>query len=417
MNSSQNVLILGSVWPEPQSSAAGSRMMQLISLFQSDGWHITFGSPASQGAFSADLKQMGVDTVQTEMNHSGFDVFVRELKPAIVVFDRFMVEEQFGWRVAEQCPGALRILDTEDLHCLRRARQKAFKELRVFHEDDLLSTDVARREIASILRCDLSLIISRYELVLLKSLFKIDETLLYYLPFLIEPVTRTMTAQWLPFENRQHFLSIGNFLHEPNCDSVLFLKENIWPLIRKALPVAELHIYGAYPVPKITQLHDARQGFLIKGRAADALDVMQSARVCLAPLRFGAGLKGKLLDAMLSGTPSVTTSIGAEAMHDHLEWNGFIADQAIRLAEAAIKLYLDASLWHKAQDNGLKILEQCYRKDRFTPAFLKRLEELQTGLQQHRKMNFTGSMLMHHTMASTKFMSRWIESKNSHTPV
>lgn len=417
MNSSQNVLILGFVWPEPQSSAAGSRMMQLIDLFQSEGWQITFASPAGQSPYSADLEQMQINSVKTEMNNSDFDHFVKELNPAIVVFDRFMVEEQFGWRVAEQCPGALRILDTEDLHCLRRARQKAFKEFREFDEDELLSTDVARREIASILRCDLSLIISGYELSLLVRLFKLDECLLHYFPFLIVPADDATVSHWPPFANRQHFISIGNFLHEPNCDSVLFLKQDIWPLIRKQLPQAELHIYGAYPVPKIIQLHDAGQGFLVKGRAEDALVVMQNARVCLAPLRFGAGLKGKLLDAMQSGTPSVTTTIGAEAMHGNLEWNGRIADKACDLADAAVALYTEENLWRKAQTNGVEIVKQRYCKDLFAPTFLTLIEKLQNNLLNHRCQNFTGSMLMHHTMASTKFMSRWIESKNSHKPV
>ena len=84
------------------------------------------------------------------------------------------MEEQFGWRVAENCPDALRILDTEDLHCLRLARQKAFKEKREFATADLLVEEVAKREIASILRCDFSLMISEYEMELFQTVFKID---------------------------------------------------------------------------------------------------------------------------------------------------------------------------------------------------------------------------------------------------
>ena len=94
----------------------------------------------------------------------GFEAMkkITELQPDIVVFDRFMVEEQFGWRVAECCPNALRILDTIDLHCLRLARQVAVKEQREFSVDDLFS-DTAKREIASILRCDVSLMVSEFE--------------------------------------------------------------------------------------------------------------------------------------------------------------------------------------------------------------------------------------------------------------
>lgn len=413
MTQNQNLLILGSVWPEPQSSAAGVRMMQLIKFFLSQGLKVTFASAAAHSPYCADLSELQVEKVTVALNTSDFDLYIRQLNPSIVVFDRFIVEEQFGWRVAEQCPDALRILDTEDLHCLRRARHNAFKESKEFSANDLLTSDVARREIASILRCDISLIISSYELKILKEVFKVDESLLYYLPFLTDRLNEEQISQKLSFTDRQNFISIGNFLHEPNCDSVKFLKEAIWPLVRISLPDAELHIYGAYPVQKVTQLHNAREGFLIKGRADNAMKVMEAARVCLAPLRFGAGLKGKLLDAMICGTPSVTTNIGAESMHEALPWSGAIADDPHKIAGEAIQLYTDEDLWLTAQSRGVQIINSCFLEDDFTQKLSLKLSKLQNALADHRRNNFTGSMLMHHTMASTKFMSRWIEAKNS----
>ena len=184
-------------------------------------------------------------------------------------------------------------------------------------------------------------------------------------------------------------------------------------MIRESLPGAELHIYGAYPLPKITQLHNPKEGFLIRGRADDALSVMRQARVCLAPLRFGAGLKGKLLDAMLSGTPSVTTDIGAESMHGSLSWNGIIANNPAEIASAATELYTRQDLWLKSQHSGISLVNTCFLREKFGPGFMNRIAEVQSKLPDHRLNNFTGSMLMHHTMASTKFMSRWIEAKNS----
>jgi len=87
-----------------------------------------------------------------------------------------------------------------------------------------------------------------------------------------------------------------------------------------------MHVYGAYPPPKATQLHNPKQKFYVLGWVESAEHVMKNARICLAPLRFGAGLKGKLLDAMQFGTPSITTEIGAEGMHDKLAWNGIITN-------------------------------------------------------------------------------------------
>ena len=412
MNQVQKLLIIGFVWPEPNSSAAGGRMMQLISLFKAQGFSITFASPAQDSDFMVDLQEYKVEKKSIALNNSSFDVFIKELNPSIVLFDRFMIEEQFGWRVSENCPNALRLLDTEDLHCLRLARQKAFKENRPFNTTDLFVEEVAKREIASILRCDLSLMISEFEMDLLESAIKIDKALLYYLPFLLEPIDDMQLHEVPSFEDRKDFIFIGNFLHEPNWNAVQYLKEAIWPLLKKQVPEAFLNIYGAYPSQKTLQLHNNKEGFLIMGRATDAQAVVKEARVALAPLRFGAGIKGKLLEAMQCGTPSVTTTIGAESMHGDLDWNGFITNDVTDFVDAAVQLYQDKAIWHKAQQNGITIINQRYFKGLFEIDFRTKIEFLRSNLQQHRLNNFMGSMLQHHTLKSTKYMSRWIEEKN-----
>lgn len=404
----QRILIIGSVWPEPDSSAAGSRMLQLIELFQSQEWEVTFASVAADSEFAIDLKKINVEKVRIELNNDSFDSFAKKLNPSIVMFDRFMTEEQFGWRIAENCPDAFRILDTEDLHSLRRGRHDAWKAKREFLPEDLYS-DVAKREIASIFRCDLSLIISEYEMKLLKENFKVDESLLHYLPFMLEPIHE---YEHPSFSERKNFISIGNFLHEPNWDSVMYLKKEIWPLIRKKLPEAELDIYGAYPSQKVHELHNVKEGFLIKGRAKHLWEVLIKARVLLAPLRFGAGLKGKLIDAMTYGTPNVTTPIGAESMHGDLEWSGMIADSTERYADAAVKLYLDESLWKQSQLNGIKIINTLFQKKEAGEKLIASINKLMLELKSHRIKNFTGAMLMHHTISGTKYMSKWIEEKN-----
>ncbi|MDI1256550.1 MAG: glycosyltransferase [Flavobacterium sp.] len=405
------VLIIGFVWPEPQSSAAGGRMLQLIHLFQEQNWDITFASAAMDSDFMFDLEAIGIKRQKIILNDSSFDDFVKKYDPQLVLFDRFMIEEQFGWRIAENCPDALRMLDTEDLHCLRQARQLAFKENRPFTEVDLFS-DVAKREIASIFRCDISLMISEFEIDLLQKTFKVDISLLYYLPFLLEQIDENTIKNWPLFEERNDFIFIGNFLHEPNWNAVQYLKETIWPLIKKQLPDAQLRIYGAYPSQKVLQLHHPSTGFHIMGRAKEATEVVKKARIVLAPLRFGAGIKGKLVEAMQCGTPAVTTAIGAEAMSIDGEWNGFICDEAIAFAGAAVNLYQDALVWHKSQQNGVLIFNTRYLKSRFGIRFVQHLDAIQKNLKIHRQNNFIGAMLMHHHLNSTKYMSRWIEEKN-----
>ena len=139
---------------------------------------------------------------------------------------------------------------------------------------------------------------------------------------------------------------------------------------------------------------------------------MSAARICLAPLRFGAGIKGKIVDAMLCGTPNVTTPIGAEAMAGDLPWPGAIADSASTLAAAAVQLYQDRALWTEAQQRGRDLLAARYSKQAHGAALIERLQACRQDLAQRRRDNFTGSMLRHHHHKSTQYMAQWIEAKN-----
>jgi len=410
----ENVLIIGHHYPEPKSSAAGSRMLQLISLFQEQNYQITFACSSSKNDNAFKLSNLGVHEVVIKLNDPSFDVFIRTLQPRIVLFDRFMTEEQFGWRVAEQCPAALKILDTEDLHGLRKGRESALKAHTNFNTDFLFN-DTAKREIASIYRCDLSLIISEAEIEILKNNFIVPEARYYYLPFLLETISSEIISETPKYGNRNHFITVGNFLHAPNYDAVCYLKSTIWPLIRKQLPKAQMHIYGAYTPQKITQLHNEKDHFLIKGFVEDVNVVMQQAKVCLAPLRFGAGLKGKLIDAMQNGLPCGMTTIAAEGMFGKLAANGFTTDAPEVFANKAVELYTNDTIWNASQYNGYKIINKPFSKITFKERFFKTISQYTLELQDIRNNNFTGQMLHHQTMQGSKYMSKWIEEKHNKT--
>lgn len=405
------LLIIGLHWPEPHSSAAGSRMMQLMACFQAQQWDIIFASPSQNSPFAEDLKQQNIQTASIQPNTETADLFFKQIAPDIVLFDRFMMEEQFGWRLSETCPEAVKILDTEDLHFLRRARQAAVKKGKPAAEANLYS-ETAKREIASILRCDLTLLISKVERQLLIDKFHIDERLLWYLPFMTAFKPADEITQIPTFEQRQNFVFVGNFRHPPNADAVGYLKKEVWPLVRKQLPKAQLLIYGAYPLQKITQLANKKEGFDVRGRATDLPKVMRQARVLLAPLRYGAGLKGKFFDAMQFGVPAVTTPIGAEGIAERKSFNGLIADSAEAIAQAAIALYTDNVIWNNAQFQGVKLWNETFVTANYQADFIARLNTLKATLETHRQHNFIGQILQHHQHQSTKYMSRWIELKN-----
>ena len=139
---------------------------------------------------------------------------------------------------------------------------------------------------------------------------------------------------------------------------------------------------------------------------------MQNAKICLAPLRFGAGLKGKLIDAMQNGTPCVMTTIAAEGMFGNSQPNGFITDSPEDFANKAVKLYESKLDWKTYQNNGFAIINKRFQKAEFFEYLYSKIDTISQNLSSHRRNNFTGQLLQHHTLQSTKFMSKWIEAKN-----
>lgn len=419
------VLFIGLVWPEPTSSAAGKRIIQLVEFFLDRGDQVIFSSAASKSDASFDFSELmnpeslrgdtkkqsqkPVTEIPIELNSSSFNSFIQELQPNIVVYDRFVTEEQFGWRVAQECSNCIQILDTEDLHFLRSAREKAFKK----KEPINLHNEITIREIASILRCDLSLIISDFEMNLLQNEFNISAELIHYLPFLVTPshCEGSEVISLNDYEQRKDFIFIGNFIHEPNWQTVLYLKKEIWPKLRKEIPSAKLNIYGAYPSQKVWDLHNEKEGFLVHGKAENAIEEIAKARILLAPLPFGAGQKGKFIDAMQAGTPIATNSIGAESMFSD-SIPGIIEDDENEFIQKSIELYYDENLWINSQKIGFKILKEKFDKDKFEQEFHKRILDLQLNSNELRKRNFIGQILKHNSNNALKFMSLWIQEKN-----
>jgi glycosyltransferase involved in cell wall biosynthesis len=437
----RNILFVGPVFPEPTSSAAGLRTVSLLDDFLSRGDRILFVSPSDQNAFAGALQAKGVATRMIGPNDPAFDLAVREFAPDVAVFDRFMLEEQFGWRVAEGAPAALRILDTIDLHFLRRVRGERLKDARIAAAGsaasaegasipdaelarissslDGIETEDCLRELAAIHLSDLSLILSRFEMKLLKDRFGVDESILHFMGFSYPAPDR---ATWRPFAERRHFVSIGNFRHLPNRDATFWLARSLWPKIRAEFAArgaedVELHLYGAYPPKEIMALDSPKTGFRVLGPAAEAIATLRDYRVCLAPIRFGAGIKGKIADAWAAGVPVVTTPLGAEGMEaaDALPFAGAVAGTEAGFVAAAATAYTDDVQAAAFREAGAGALGTIYSETENRRAFLGRIDALLADpdrLAEHRRRNVFGRILAMDAHARTKYFSRWIEEKN-----
>jgi len=398
-----NVLIIGCVWPEPNSSAAGRNMLNLIEHFTQRKWNVTFACAAQPSMHAVDLPSLGVQAQPIALNDSDFDHWVKVLNPEIVVFDRFMTEEQYSWRVSQSVPTAIKILNTEDCHSLRFIRQKQLDE-----HKDVSSLDIAIREAAAILRSDLTLVVSPYEINWLHQYLSVPKSQIVYCPLLL-PVANTQEKD---YTHSRHVSFIGNFKHAPNWNAVLKLR-TLWPAIRKQLgPNEECHVFGAYPPKKATDLTSQQLGFYVKGWIDNAEDAFRPYRVFAAPIQFGAGVKGKLLEAAQHLTPSVTTSLGCEGIASKHEWPGRIADDDQAFVDAVVELYNSSDAWDVAKNKAKqRVVAQADNALHFHQA-IDHIDTTYNNLDAHRAAHMLSRVVNHQTLKSHQYMSQWIEAKN-----
>jgi glycosyltransferase involved in cell wall biosynthesis len=170
-----------------------------------------------------------------------------------------------------------------------------------------------------------------------------------------------VTGAIAPFAVRRDWLFIGGFQHRPNIDAVLFFVEKIYPFIRDRLPDAKFYIIGDKAPPEIVALANDR--IIVAGLQRDVRSFFDSVRLSVAPLRFGAGIKGKINQSMAFGVPVVATSIAVEGMNltDHKDV--LVADEPQDFARALIELYESEELWTRLSQNGVNKTQELYSAD------------------------------------------------------
>jgi glycosyltransferase involved in cell wall biosynthesis len=420
MNGIQQALIFSTVWPEPKSSAAGVRQMQWVNFFLRQGIQVTLSSPSKvkgeQDWGTLNLPE-GVSCLPLPMNQSAVKEDLKRLNPQIVMFDRFILEEQFGHLVYEACPDALVLLETQDLHFVRRARdtvKEKFLSLTPDEESGLsYRTDTALRETASMMRVDYSYLVSSYEEELLLRDFEIGPERAQWVPFFYDQPLISASYQ-KQFHDRDSFVWIGNFRHGPNIDGLRWFRNEIWPRLKLRMPSARLKIYGAYPSEEVMQWHKPNEGIEVKS-SADSLDeVFTSARVNLAPLRYGAGVKGKILEGFRYGVPCITTKVGVEGImpgQPGYEFPGIEANSVQAFAEACIQLYQNENQWNETRELAIPLMSEVYAADRTEPLLQGQIDYLWNEKQIGALPKWGSRVLRHELLNSHKYFSKWIEEK------
>lgn len=400
----KSVVLSALVWPEPESSAAGVKAQQLLDFFVSQGVRVSVHSGAKPGPYSERLEKQGIAVFSCEANDSRFDEWIRGVQPDLVVFDRFMMEEQFSWRVRQNCPGALRVIDNVDFHALRRYREFLHKENKQFAINEFVEQEDTLRELASYLRSDLTLVISKYEYQLLRDDVRFPENKLFYLPLCASPQKKN------GFQSRTGFSFIGNQRHAPNEDALKFLLDEVWPMLSGRIPGARLKIAGSYPIKAVEERARKFKNIEWIGPVPDAVSFLSETRVQLAPLRFGAGLKGKVLDSFSAGTPVVTTSIGAEGV-ERFPHESMVSDAGEMISQAT-EIYEDETLWTSIQGKGFSVLENEFSAEHWFPQFAQALRFVSKRKDELRKRDWQQNLLWREQNRSTEYFSRWLELKN-----
>ncbi|KAL9185917.1 hypothetical protein ACHAXT_003694 [Thalassiosira profunda] len=378
-----------------------------------------------------------------------------------VVFDRFYAEEAYSFRIRELCPDAVLVLDMQDVHSLRAGRRCLVEEMdeqsptgiddqKGSFNRDLMEQvmafdpathlgddrskagakahDMFLRELASVHRSDLVLVCSSAEMKLLES-WNVPKWKLVPASFFCMEEDSPVGGDGRSihtFEDRDDFVSVGGFKHAPNVDSAKVLRHELWPRIREQLPEARMHVYGAYPTQEILSLHQAELGFLVHGHVDELDRALLQSRVLLAPLRFGAGIKGKIVDAWRCGCPVVTTPVGAEGMLDDDEpssiwsihqrsentnWGGMVASDADQFVDAAVEAYTRKDLWLRCRDEGTRLLRRLFNGKASLPIVETGILDTASNLRRRRQLDYVGAMLWRDSQRSTDYFSRWIELK------
>lgn len=404
MEQSKILLVIGLVYPQPHTTAAGWRMQQILKLFKEEQWKIHYWHTNTMDTYN-ELPEIDSSKL-IEVNQSSVDIFLKELQPKIVLFDRFVAEEQFGWRVRENCPNAVTILDTEDLHFLREARAIAYQKKQSLSNIDY-HTPIMHREMASVHRCDITLLISSYEFNLLVEEFSIPETQLLLLPFLWEAKETIKSTE---FSERKNLVTIGNLKHEPNRALVKWIYQ-YWEWFRKAIPGVEMHVYGAYADAAMRQLHQPKKGFYLKGACGNVEETLSKYKIMLATVPFGAGLKGKMMDALQYQLPVITNSVGMEGIGTKEDWNSLIVENVEEAINLIKKLYYSEEEWKNSMRNYPKLLSY-FAKEQWVKTFWQKLEPIIHDVWLHRKKHYRIGMMNQQNMQASRYLSKWIVEKN-----
>jgi len=369
------VLVIEACMLTPDHDAGSVRMMAILEIMTSLRCKVTFVADnlEHRQPYVSQLQQRGVEVL--------FHPFVRSITDLlskrgsefdIIVISRHYIAVKHLPAVRAFAPKALVVFDTVDLHFLRSERQAEL-------EGNALARASARakrdEELTLIRRADVTLVVSTFEQSLLAELAPDARVLVLSLIHDLHPPGE-------PFAERQGLVFIGGFQHPPNTDAVMWYAEEVMPYVRKLLPSVTTYIVGSKVPPNIRAL--AADDFVVTGYVPDVTSYFTGCRVSISPLRYGAGVKGKINQAMSYGLPVVATTPSVEGMFLSPEQDVLVADDPEAFAEAIARAYHDEALWERLAAGGRENIRAHFSRDVARTAITRLIAFAQAGAASGR---------------------------------
>jgi GT2 family glycosyltransferase/glycosyltransferase involved in cell wall biosynthesis len=342
----KRILIFDACTPTPDQDSGSLRMVNLIKILKELDYHVIFmpENLSYNDSYTQDLQQLGVECIYTSHITNPIDYLKQNGQYLdAVLISRYYVAEPVMPFIREYCPKAQIIFDTVDLHYVRERRMA---ELANDTKLAKIAEQTRLKELAVAKACDITLVVSPYEV----------EVLAAELPELKVKVLTNIHQIYgcrKGFKERKDIMFIGGYQHTPNVDAVQWFVKDIFPLIEKELPDLKFHIIGSKAPKHIQALANSNDNIIYQGFIEDIEPVMDDIRIAVAPLRYGAGVKGKVNMSMSYGQPVVGTKVAVEGMFTVDEKDCLMAETSQEFAQQVIRLYQDEKLWNQISKGGL----------------------------------------------------------------
>ena len=342
------VLFLDLCTPTPDRDSGSIDAYNHMLLLREMGFQVTF-IPTDNYQFlpgyTDDLQRQGIEALYAPYVTSVAQHLEKYGSRYHLIFISRMDVYDYNIKIIRKYAKNAKVLfHTVDLHFLRMQR-----EAELHHLNKKFVKNIKTKELRCIKSADIATVISEAEQLQLAR--EIPDSNVRLLPY-----SRTIAGTKTTFSDRKHIVFVGQFLHKPNCDAVLYFVHRIMPLLREQLPGVQFYVVGSNPPDEILAL--ASSDVIITGYVARLNPLLDKMRVSVAPLRYGAGIKGKVGSALSAGLPVVATTTAVEGMSLIDGKDVLVADDPEAFAQRICRIYRDETLWQKLSTNGIDLAEK-----------------------------------------------------------